>query len=90
MNRAEATLSLLNRSGLHARPASIFVRTAQRFKAKIIVKKDDKEADAKSILSVLALGAECGDQVTIIAEGEDAYEALKTMVDLIKSKFGEE
>ena len=52
--------------------------------------KNGKTADAKNILSVLALGAEKGDEIHLIAEGEDAEEAIKTLVDLINNKFGEE
>lgn len=84
------TLTLMNKSGLHARPASIFVQTAKKFQSKIIVKKGDKEADAKSILSVLALGAEYGDTITIIVDGNDAPDALAALVNLVKNKFGEE
>jgi len=90
MDNAETTLTLMNKSGLHARPASIFVQTAKKFGSKIIVRKGDREADAKSILSVLALGAECGDSITIIAQGEDAKDALAALIDLVKNRFGEE
>lgn len=88
--RFEARVVLMNKVGLHARPASLFVRTAKKFKSKITVEKNGKTADAKNILSVLALGAEKGDEIHLIAEGEDAEEAIKTLVDLINNKFGEE
>ncbi len=90
MAKVEATVTLMNKVGLHARPASLFVRTAKKFKSKITVIKDSKTADAKNILSVLSLGAEKGDQIHLIAEGEDAEEAIKTLVELINNKFGEE
>jgi len=90
LKRIEATLVLTNRSGLHARPASIFVQTAKKFRSKIFVRKGGKKADAKSILSVLSLGAECGDEIEIIVEGDDAEDALKALVTLVKNKFGEE
>ena len=90
MSRVEATLILANKSGLHARPASIFVQLAKKFQSEIKIRKGEKEANAKSILSVLSLGAECGDEVRIIAEGEDASDALNALVDLIKNRFGEE
>ena len=86
----EITLVLRNKVGLHARPASLFVRTANKFKCKITVSKDDKEVDAKSILSVLSLGAEQGDAVTIKTQGEDEVEALEALKALIESNFGEE
>ena len=89
MKILQASAVLTNKVGLHARPAAIFVQTAKKFKANLKVKKGDKIADAKSILGVLSLGAECGDEITIIAEGEDAEEALNTLLTLIKNKFGE-
>jgi len=89
MKILQASAVLTNKVGLHARPAAVFVQTAKKFKAKLKVKKDDKIADAKSILGVLSLGAECGDKITIIAEGEDAEEALNTLLALIKNRFGE-
>ena len=90
VNILEATLKLTNKVGLHARPAALFVQTAKKFKSNIMVKKDDKEVDAKSILGVLSLGAECGSVITIKVNGEDADEALKALVKLINDKFGEE
>ncbi|HDI42669.1 MAG TPA: HPr family phosphocarrier protein [Candidatus Bathyarchaeota archaeon] len=85
-----ATVTLLNKVGLHARPAALFVQTAKKFKCEIRVRKGDTEANAKSILDVLSLGAEQGDEITIEAEGEDEEKALKTLVDLVNNKFGEE
>lgn len=81
---------LKNKVGLHARPAALFVQTAKKFKSKIRVIKGDLEADAKSILEILSLGAEQGDNITIEAIGEDEEIALKTLVELINNKFGEE
>ncbi|RLG50173.1 MAG: phosphocarrier protein HPr [Thermoproteota archaeon] len=90
MARVETTVKLLNKVGLHARPASLFVQTARKFKSQIKVKKDGNEADAKSILGVLSLGAEYGHTITITADGPDAEEAVNTLVSLIENKFGEE
>lgn len=89
MVAVEAKVTLLNKVGLHARPASIFVQTAKKFKSEIRVEKDGKEVDAKSILGVLSLGAECGNIITIKVNGEDAEEALKTLVELVNNRFGE-
>jgi phosphotransferase system HPr (HPr) family protein len=66
---------------LHARPAGAFVKAAMGFKSRITVIHGDKEADAKSILSVLALGAEGGSQIRIRAEGDDAAAALQAISD---------
>lgn len=84
-----ATVVLRNKVGLHARPAALFVQTAKQFKSNIRVKKDQLEADAKSILDVLSLGAEQGSSVTIFADGDDAETALRSLVDLVNGNFGE-
>ena len=81
---------LQNEVGLHARPAAMFVKTALEFKSDIKVEKDGKEADAKSIIGILSLGAEQNHLVTIIAIGEDAESAVKKLVSLVNGKFGEE
>ena len=76
---SELLLVLPAEVALHARPAGAFVKAALGFKSRITVSHGDKEADAKSILSVLALGAEGGSQIRIRAEGEDADAALEAM-----------
>ncbi len=86
----EAAFVLCNKVGLHARPAALFVRTAAKFKCRITVSKNDRIADAKSILSVLSLGAEKGDCIVIRTEGEDEKEAMEALRALIESNFGEE
>jgi len=90
MTSVQATVKLTNKVGLHARPASLFVETAKKFRSEIRVEKDGREVDAKSILGILSLGAECGSVITIKVNGEDAEEALKALVELVESKFGEE
>ncbi len=65
--------------GLHARPAARFVQTARRFRSRVRVLYGGREADAKSLLSLLALGVGPGAVVTIRAEGEDAEEALAAL-----------
>ena len=72
-----------NETGLHARPASLFVQKAAKYKSTIKVKKDGKEANAKSIISVLSLGASFGSEITIIADGPDAEEAVAGLVELL-------
>lgn len=83
-------LQIVNRLGMHARPASLFVQTATRFKAEIMVKKDKQLIDGKSILGLLMLAAGHGSALTVTAHGEDAAEALDAIEQLIASKFGEE
>jgi phosphotransferase system HPr (HPr) family protein len=79
-----------NKTGLHARPASVFVQTASKFKSDLMIQRDEKKASAKSIMGVLTLGISKGTEITITAEGSDEEEAVKTLVELIQSKFGEE
>ncbi|MBE6829642.1 HPr family phosphocarrier protein [Clostridium sp. KNHs216] len=80
-----------NRTGLHARPASDFVKCASQFKSKITIKnlEDGESASAKSIILILALSLSQGMKVEITAEGEDEVKAVDTLVALIDSKFGE-
>ena len=71
--------------GLHARPAAQFVKTAKQFSSDILVVKGDREANAKSSLKLMTLGAKKGDNITIRAEGEDAEEAVDALTDLISA-----
>ncbi len=68
---------------LHARPAADFVRTAMGFAANIQVAAGEREADAKSLLSVLALGAKAGTEIRLTADGQDAEEALDALRDCV-------
>lgn len=86
---AEITVKLLNKVGLHARPASQFVQTSARFSSTITVLCGPRKANAKSILQVLSLGAVGGAAITIQAEGADADAALEALKQLIADKFGE-
>ena len=72
--------------GLHARPAAQFVKAAKRFSSEIVVMKDAREANAKSSLKVMTLGARKGDKIKIRAEGEDAEEAVETLAQLISAE----
>ncbi len=65
--------------GLHARPASIIVQAAGKFKSDLSIKNGDKTGNLKSIMSVMSLGAKNGSEITIIAEGDDASEALEAI-----------
>jgi phosphotransferase system HPr (HPr) family protein len=83
------TLTVRHKLGLHARPAALFVKTAQSFTSNITVSKSPKSVNAKSILLVLTLGVTQGQQITITAEGPDAAAALQALSDLINNNFGE-
>ena len=86
----EREIQVTNKWGLHARPAAMLVQTASKFKSEIKLKKEDVEANAKSILSVMMLAAETGSFVVIKAEGEDEEQAVETLAKMFKEKFGEE
>jgi phosphocarrier protein len=79
-----------NKYGLHARPAAEFVKTAARFNSEIWVRKNDVEVNGKSIMGMMMLAAECGSEIVIRANGPDAEQAVRELVDLVDRKFGEE
>jgi phosphocarrier protein HPr len=83
------TVVLKNETGLHARPASLFVKEASKYVSDIKVEKDGKEYNAKSIMGILSMGAAMGTTINIIADGKDEEEAVKALVELVNSKFGE-
>jgi phosphocarrier protein HPr len=85
----ERTITVGNPTGLHARPAALFVSEAARFSSKVRVRAGAREVDAKSILSVLSLGVRQGTEITIRAEGPDEEQALASLVGLIEKGFGE-
>ena len=86
---ATTTLDIRNAVGLHARPAAQFVKTANRFRAKITLESAGRSADAKSILGVLGLQAGKGSQVAVRAEGDDAQAAVAALRALVETNFGE-
>ena len=86
----ECELTIQNRLGLHARPASLFVQATNKFKAKIRVTKDAMEVDGKSIMGLLMLAAPMGTVLKIIAEGEDEKEMVEHLTKLFASRFGED
>lgn len=86
---SEIKLTINHKVGLHARPASIFVQTAVKFSSDIEVTHGETTANAKSILSILTLGAHQGAELVISAEGADADDALKALEELVADNFGE-
>ena len=82
-------ITLKNETGLHARPATFFIQRANEFKSSIWVEKDERRVNAKSLLGVLSLGIVKGTSISIIADGSDEEEAVKTLVELIESNFSE-
>ena len=86
----ERTVEIVNRLGLHARPAAAFVKLAGRFKAEVLVEKNGLEVNGKSIMGVLMLAAEHGSRLRIQASGIDAKEAVEALSDLVNRGFEEE
>jgi phosphocarrier protein len=86
----EREITLINRLGLHARPAALVVQTANKFKSEIKLKKDELEINGKSIMGVMMLAAEMGSKILIRAEGDDEVQAVEALAKLFEDKFGEE
>ena len=78
-----------NKLGLHARPAAVFVQTANRFEASVEVQKEDIKIDGKSIMGIMTLAAEMGSSISVRVTGRDAAEAMEALAKLIGSNFGE-
>ena len=83
-------LIIHNPTGLHARPAAVFVNTAKQFQADIRVQHGPKKANAKSVISVLTLGVRQGGQICITADGPDEEAALADLKTAIDSGLGDE
>ncbi|MBO4779436.1 MAG: HPr family phosphocarrier protein [Selenomonadaceae bacterium] len=86
----EATTTIENKTGIHARPASVFVQKASSFKSKVQLKAKGKTVDAKSILMIMSMGLVKGTEITICAEGPDEADAVAALKKLVDDKFGEE
>lgn len=82
-------LKITNKLGMHARAASIFVKTAEKFKCKVEMEKDGVRVNAKSIMGILMLAAPLGSIIKILTDGDNEVECLKALSDLIENKFGE-
>jgi len=87
---AERTVRIVNKNGLHARPAAEVVKVASRFTCDILIVRDDLEVNAKSIMGVMMLAAEFGSELVIKANGPDAEAAVAAIADLVAAKFGED
>lgn len=86
---AERSVQIVNKHGLHARPAAEIVKAASRFKSDITISRDDLEVNGKSIMGVMMLAAEFGASITLRADGADADDALDALSALVASRFGE-
>lgn len=85
----ERSVEIVNKNGIHARPAAEIVKTAGRFKSHITLAREDLEVNGKSIMGVMMLAAEFGSLVQLRADGPDAHEAVEALAVLIANKFGE-
>ncbi len=86
----EATTTIENKTGIHARPASVFVQKASSFKSKVQLKAKGKTVDAKSILMIMSMGLVKGTEITIVADGPDEADAVAQLKALVDAKFGED
>ena len=87
---SEGTFEVCNKLGLHARAASRLVQLASKFPCDIVLRREQQEANAKSVMGVLLLCGSKGTKLTVVANGERASEAVDSIGDLIKDRFGEE
>jgi phosphocarrier protein HPr len=86
---AERTVQIVNKYGLHARPAAEVVKVASKFKSDIIMIRDDLEVNAKSIMGVMMLAAEFGSTLIVRANGPDAEQAVAAIAELVANRFNE-
>lgn len=83
-------MRIVNSLGLHARPAAAFVKIAGRYQCHIAVRKDETEVNGKSIMGMMMLAAECGSELLLRADGEDAEQAVGELMELVQAGFGED
>lgn len=85
----EKVVVIKNETGLHARPAGMFVKKASEFTSTVEVKCKGKVVNAKSIMGIMSLGLAQGDELTVVANGEDQESAVAALVELVEGGFGE-
>lgn len=83
-------MTILNKYGLHARPATDFVTTAERFACEVLVRSPDAEADGKSIMELMMLAATNGTEIEVVCTGDDAEQCLADLAALVAKGFNEE
>ena len=88
--KIEKDIAIINRLGLHARPAAMFVRIASRFRSEVWVAKEGEEVNGKSIMGLMMLAAGQGSKLRIRCEGPDADKAMDELEQLIKARFNED
>ena len=83
-------MTVTNKLGIHARPAALFVKTANQYECEVFVEKDGERVNGKSIMGMMMLAAGPGSHLTVHAEGKDAARAVGELEDLLKHKFYED
>jgi phosphocarrier protein len=89
-NKVEKEMTIVNRLGMHARPAAMFVRVASRFRCEVWVEKEGEKINGKSIMGLMMLAAGQGSKLLICCEGPDAEKAIEDIEELIAGKFSED
>ncbi len=89
-SRITRELVIMNRYGLHARPAAMFVKTSNRYKADVWVEKDGEEVNGKSIMGLMMLAAGHGSKLRVSASGADAEKFLREIEELVTKRFHED
>ncbi|MFL6529859.1 MAG: HPr family phosphocarrier protein [Chthoniobacterales bacterium] len=89
-NRIEKEVMIVNRLGMHARPAAMFVRIASRYRSEVWVEKDGEQINGKSIMGLMMLAAGQGSKLKLCCEGADAAKAVEELEQLIADKFNED
>jgi phosphocarrier protein len=88
--KIEKEITIINRLGLHARPAAMFVRIASRHRSEVWVEKEGEQINGKSIMGLMMLAAGQGSKLTIRCEGPDADKVMEELEELIRQKFNED
>jgi len=88
--KIEKEITIINRLGLHARPAAMFVRIATRYRSEVWVEKEGEQINGKSIMGLMMLAAGQGSKLTIRCEGADADKVMEELEELIRQKFNED
>ena len=86
----ETPVTIINKLGLHARAAAKLVSLASRFESEVLLEKDRRQVNGKSIMGVMMLAAAQGSELTLHADGPDEHEATAAIVELINDRFGEQ
>lgn len=88
-NMIRKELTIVNKLGLHARPAAMFVKLASACDSEVLVEKDDEQVNGKSIMGLMMLAAGCGARITVIADGSDEAEVIEKLEALVSGGFTE-